>query len=184
MVLDQLRLYYTQWNIPIMSLATQQYVVSLLSYCRPKTVLEIWTAVWFGSMIIANEIQKRWWQIYTYEISYPNYYKAIHHFVDRVLWWYPHNIYAYNLNALDHDYTKHCNKKIDFAWIDGQKSEYSLYINSIIPHLALGWVCVLDDVITYQDSICKIYPLLDALHCSYQIIQLDDNDGICIVHKL
>ena len=46
-------------------------------------------------------------------------------------------------------YDRFVDTLIDFARIDGQKAQYPLYIDMIIPRMKSGGICVLDDVISY-----------------------------------
>lgn len=87
-----------------------------------------------------------------------------------------------DFNRLTHD--RFVDTLIDFARIDGQKAQYPLYIDMIIPRMKSGGICVLDDMIDYPQYYDLIKQFAYTHGCSHKLIQLSDGDGIVILIKL
>ena len=75
--LSDLRKSCEDRHIPLISVQTQDFLISWLERNQPKRVLEIWSAVWFSSIIISKTIQQRWGTLTSFEISYPAYLEAL-----------------------------------------------------------------------------------------------------------
>ena len=64
-------------RIPLISKETQTFIISWLNRHQPKRVLEIWSAVWYSSIVISQTISKWWGTLTSFEISYPAYLEAL-----------------------------------------------------------------------------------------------------------
>ena len=174
------RRYYQSQHIPIMSMSTWSYIAPLLKKLKAKSILEIGTAVWYGTMMIGDLIQTWWWQIWTYEISYPSYHHALGNIYARVKDGKSH-IHAYHLDFLQVNLDLYLSQALDFVWIDAHKQSYPLYLQKIIPYLSPHAVCLLDDMIIYPDTQDAIRNLAKTHGLHHQLIHLSDGDGIFLV---
>ena len=67
---------------------------------------------------------------------------------------------------------------LDFVFIDGAKKEYALYLKKILPYCKHHASIICDDVIKFHNKIHPIYDILQKHNLKYQIIQLEEDDGI------
>ena len=177
--LAKLRKIYADRNIPIMTLQTWFYLKQLLDKYQPYSSLEIGTAVWFGTMLIACQVHKWWGQIVSFEISYPSYHQALQYMSQ---WWVT-NTSLYHLDFLKVDLSLYLTHPLDFVWIDGQKSQYPSYIIKVLPYLSPGAICVLDDVVQYPQTQDRIRQIADQHGYYYHIVSLSDGDGLGLFSK-
>jgi len=74
-------------------------------------------------------------------------------------------------------------QKIDFAFIDAQKSQYWNYMMKIRDMMNTSATIILDDVIKFQNKLTSLYEFLHQKQIIYKIIKLDPDDGIMIIQK-
>ena len=72
-MLNELRIKCSQRDIPIISVATEQFLAKLLQKYKPKTCVEIGGAVGYSGIFMAEIIKQRGGNLYSFEISYPGY---------------------------------------------------------------------------------------------------------------
>ena len=144
--LSDLRKSCEDRHIPLISVQTQDFIISWLERNQPKRILEIWSAVWFSSIIISKTIQRRWGTLTSFEISYPAYLEALKNIEKANL----NNVVLYPFDINEILLEKFFSQKFDAAFIDAQKSQYWDYLQKIRSHLAPENTLLLDDFIKYQ----------------------------------
>jgi predicted O-methyltransferase YrrM len=169
--------------IPVMSSATWSYVGPLITYLKPHTVLEIGTAIGFGTLLMARLVSQWWGQIRTFEISYPRYHQALYHFHAYGLS-YISSISAYHMDFTRLVYDRFWDKPIDFVRVDGQKSQYPLYMDLVLPYMNDNGICILDDVVMYPQTQHQIYALAHRYGYGCQCVGLSDGDGVFVISKV
>lgn len=177
--LENLRVSAHAYEIPIISSNTESFIRDFLPSLDITYGIEIWSCISYSTSVIAQSIQKTWWQLATFEISYPHYQQGLY-----VIWTLKlNNVTNYYWNFLNIDLDKCLHRKLDFAFIDGRKSEYHLYLQKIIPFLADNYCIICDDVIKFSKKLTPLYNFLEKNQIKYTIHKLDDDDGIMIIHN-
>ena len=177
--LVNLRKSCEQRDIPLISKETQSFLVSRLNTHQPKRVIEIWSAVWFSSIVISKTIQQRWGTLASFEISYSAYLEALKNIEKADC----HNVilYPFDINKLSLE--KLFSQKFDAAFIDAQKSQYRDYLQRLRSHLAPENTLLLDDVIKYQNKLTWLYEFLKKMQINYKILPSEEWDGIMIIEN-
>jgi predicted O-methyltransferase YrrM len=70
--------------------------------------------------------------------------------------------------------------QVDFAFIDGQKSQYGQYLAKLQPLLQPGAIVVLDDVIKFRNKLDWLYSYLSQKQIIYRVEHIEDDDGVMI----
>ena len=195
-----LRLFCESTLVPCISPNTEIYLLKLLEQHKPKRILEIGTACWYSLFTMAKTIQAWWWTIIWCERAYPNRVEinkllslSKQYRLDNIqcLYW---PFLAIDPKVLQSDSVtmqqwgiealKHCGIEtvFDFVFIDAQKSEYPLYIDYLVQHKLINdqTILLFDDVIKYQDKMPWLTEKLEELGYSYQIKQLELDDGVLL----
>jgi len=175
--LKELRIRCKKRDIPIISEETEVYLEWILRKYKPKTCLEIWSAVAYSTIFIANIIKEWDWIIYSSEISYPTYTAWINNI--KQSWLTNIVLYPFDVNKIN--LRKLVNKKVDFAFIDWQKNQYAGYLMKIQNILRSNGVIVLDDVIRYRNKLSSLYWYLEKKQINYKIVKTEPWDGIIII---
>ena len=164
-------------RIPLISKETQTFIISWLNRHQPKRVLEIWSAVWYSSIVISETISKRWGTLTSFEISYPAYLEALKNIekaeVNNVV------LYPFDINEISLE--KFFSQKFDAAFIDAQKSQYWDYLQKIRSHLAPENTLLLDDVIKYQNKLTWLYQFIEKMQINYKIFDTEPGDGVMLI---
>ncbi len=179
--ISQMRTLCEQRNIPIISQNTETFLHKILDKHQPKVCLEIGSAVGYSTKIIANKISKRNSKLYSFEVSYPAYLEAIHYI--HTLAKPNTTLYPYNFLKVDIHKIISPTEKIDFVFIDAQKSQYWNYMMKIRNLLDTSAIIIIDDVIKYHHKISSLYEFLQQMQIDYQIFQLDADDGVMLIQK-
>ena len=165
-------------KIPIISKNTERFIINLLEEKKPTNILEIWSAVWYSGLIMANTTKKRNGKVYSFEISSSSYLKAIQNRRTFKIW----NIYFYNADFLKINLNKIINTFVDFVFIDWMKRSYLKYFLKSINHSLKGKTTfIFDDVIKYKSKLKDLYKFLEKNQIKYEIKKLDKDDGILII---
>ena len=164
-------------HIPLISVQTQDFLVSWLERNQPKRVLEIWSAVWYSSIVISQTISKRWGTLTSFEISYPAYLEALKNIEKANL----NNVVLYPFDINEIVLEKFFSQKFDAAFIDAQKSQYWDYLQKIRSHLAPENTLLLDDVNKYQNKLAQLYQLLEKKQINYEIFDTEPWDGVMLI---
>lgn len=164
-------------HIPLISVQTQDFLVSWLERNQPKRVLEIWSAVWYSSIVISKTIQQRWGTLSSFEISYPAYLEALKNIENANC----NNVVLYPFDINEIVLEKFFSQKFDAAFIDAQKSQYWDYLQKIRLHLAPENTLLLDDVIKYQNKLIWLYQFIEKMQINYKIFDTEPWDGVMLI---
>ena len=176
--LHQLRTNCEARNIPIISKATEGFLAKMLKKTKPAVCLEIWWAVGYSGIYMANIINKRWGKLYSLEISYPGYREWRYNTIASQTY----NLISYPYNALEIPLEKFLPQNhVDFVFVDGQKAQYGSYLAKLENICTDKTVIVIDDVIKYHHKLTSLYWYLEKKQINYKIVQLDPDDGVMII---
>lgn len=132
-----IRKYAKENNVPIMNSQTKELIISILQIKKPKTILEIGTAIGYSSLcfskytnaeITSIELDKK-----TASIAKENFKK-----------------YNVNVNLINDDAMKalrNINQGFDFVFIDANKSRYLDYFKMTSKLLNKGGIIIADNVL-------------------------------------
>ena len=175
--LTDLRRSCEERHIPLISIQTQDFLVEWLERNQPKRVLEIWSAVWYSSIVISQTISKRWGTLTSFEISYPAYLEALKNIENADC----NNVVLYPFDINEIVLEKFFSQKFDAAFIDAQKSQYGDYLQKIRSHLAPENTLLLDDVIKYQNKLTWLYQFIEKMQINYEIFDTEPWDGVMLI---
>lgn len=176
--LIKLRSQCEQRKIPIISKPSEEFLQQILVKHKPKICLEIWGAVWYSGIFMGWVMNKRWGILYSFEISYPGYWEGRYNTIASQ----SYNLVSYPYNVLQVPIEKFIpTNKVDFIFIDGQKAQYGEYLAKVSNIVSNKTVIVIDDVIKYHHKLSSLYRFLEKKQINYQIIKLDEDDGIMII---
>ena len=180
MNLELLRQKALKDNVPIIKPQVEQILKKYLNKTKPTNVVEIWSAIWYSTLIIAQEVSKRWGTVTTFEISYPSYMKALENFYN----FQQYNITAYNLDPLLVNLKNIFNKKkIDFLFVDAMMKLYLNFYLKFKDFLENNAVILLDNVVKFKSKTISLYKFLEKNQINYKIFFIPPNDGIMILKK-
>lgn len=164
-------------NIPNISEENAKFLVDLIKKNNYKKILEIGTANGYSSICLAYEIQK-WWHITTIEFSSEAHEEAKSNFKEA---WVDHIITPLLWNALL--ILPDLQETYDFIFIDGMK-KHSLSFYLLSKDKLEKWgTIIIDDVIKFKHKMLSLYEYLDENNISYEVLQIDSDDGIMIIKK-
>ncbi len=175
--LSDLRKSCEDRHIPLISVQTQDFLINWLERHQPKRVLEIWSAVWYSSIVISQTISKRWGTLASFEISYPAYLEALKNIEKAEI----NNIVLYPFDINEIVLEKFFSQKFDAAFIDAQKSQYWDYLQKIRSHLTPENTLLLDDVIKYQNKLVQLYQFIEKMQINYEIFDTEPGDGVMLI---
>ncbi len=178
--LSPLRASCEKRNIPLISRETQAFLEELLQKKQPRHLLEIWSAVGYSSIVIASQIQQRWWFLSSFEIGYTAYLEALKNSKQAGV----RNITRYPFDIGEIQLESFFSEKFDFVFIDAQKSQYGNYIQKIQSCLYPENTLLLDDVIKYQNKLTWLYAFLEENQINYQIFATEPWDGVMLIENL
>ena len=175
--LSDLRRSCEQRHIPLISKETQIFLVSWLERNQPKRVLEIWSAVWYSSIVISKTISKRWGNLTSFEISYPAYLEALKNIQNTDC----NNVVLYPFDINEISLEKFFSQKFDAVFIDAQKSQYGDYLQKLRSRLEPENTLLLDDVIKYQNKLTWLYEFIEKMQINYKIFDTEPGDGVMLI---
>ena len=165
------------WNI---SRATAIFLYSLIIAQNAKNVLEIGTSNGYSGIWLAKALKKTGGHLTTIEFYDKRLDVAKENFktcqVDDVITPIQGSAIAV-LERLDDCY------KIDFAFVDANKSEYIKYFKYIDKHMKKGGIIACDNVLSHEAK-CK--PFIDAIneHPNYENVVLKLPAGLSLARKI
>ena len=175
--MSDLRRSCEQRHIPLISKETQIFLVSWLERNQPKRVLEIWSAVWYSSIVISKTISKRWGNLTSFEISYPAYLEALKNIQNTDC----NNVVLYPFDINEISLEKFFSQKFDAVFIDAQKSQYGDYLQKLRSRLEPENTLLLDDVIKYQNKLTWLYEFIEKMQINYKIFDTEPGDGVMLI---
>ena len=179
-MIEALREYAIKNNIPIIKPQAEQVLINYLNKYKPLNAVEIWTAIWYSSLIIAKQISKRDGKLTTFEISYQSYIEALTNFYK----FQQYNITVYNVDPLSINLKNiFCNKKIDFLFIDATMKLYLDFYLKFEDLLESNAVILLDNVIKFRSKLKALYEFLEKNQINYKIYFVPPNDWIMVFNK-
>lgn len=139
MSLTALKIYAKQNNIPITKDDTMQFIVDYINQNKVQTILEIGTAIAYGSinMAMCDSVK----HITTLEIDTNNYREALVNIAK-------HNL----LNKIDARlidakwYIDECDEKFDLIYLDGPKGQYANYLPRLLQLLNPNGAIIADNI--------------------------------------
>ncbi len=176
--LKELRKSCESRRIPIISLATENFLWKLLRKHKPKVCLEIWGAVGYSSIYMGNIINTRGGKITSFEVSYPAYQEGLQNTKEA----HCYNSISYPYDIRQAPIKKLMQESVDFIFIDGQKSQYGEYMEIIEKITSPHTVIVIDDVIKYHNKLIWLYWYLEKKQMKYKILKLELDDGVMIIN--
>ena len=172
-----LRQYCQEHNVPCISQGTEDFLHDYINENKPKYIGEIWSAVWYSAIFMAQLIQNRGGNIWSIEHSFPDYQRACHN-----AWALKtYNTTFYHSDANTVEYEKLSSQKMDLVYIDGRKSDYLHYLERIVPILTPYTTIIFDDVIKFAHKTTLLYEFLEKKQIKHTIHQLDPDDGILVI---
>jgi len=177
--LKELRKSCESRRIPIISVATEQFLWKLLKKHKPKICLEIWGAVGYSSIYMGNIINTWGGKITSFEVSYPAYQEGLQNNKET----HCYNIISYPYDVRCAPIKKLVQSPVDFVFIDGQKSQYGEYMEIIEKIISPHTVIVIDDIIKYHNKLSSLYWYLEKKQINYKILQLEPDDGVMIINS-
>lgn len=139
MSLTALKIYAQKHDIPITKDDTMQFIIDYINQNNVKTILEIGTAIAFGSINMAMCYSVE--HITTLEIDTTNYREALQNIAK-------HNL----LNKIDARlidakwYLQECDKKFDLIYLDGPKGQYINYLPRLLELLNPNGAIIADNI--------------------------------------
>ena len=139
MDLTALKTYAEKYNVPITKDDTMQFIIEYINQNKVKTILEIGTAIGFGSINMASCTSVTC--VTTVEIDETNYKVAVD------------NINKFNLgdkihtNLMDaRQFIDNCKQKFDLIYLDGPKGQYINYLPTLLTMLNKGGAIIADNI--------------------------------------
>lgn len=164
-------------EVPNISWDNAQYIGNIIQENEAKHMLEIGTAHGFSTIYFADILSKIWGNLTTIEFSQVSYEIAQKHIELSGL----SNISQYFWDAreiiplLDESY--------DFVFIDGMKKASLQFLHIVWNKVVPGGFIIIDDVIKFKHKMEDLYNHLEKESITYQVTQIDSDDGIMIIKK-
>lgn len=178
--LKKLHEYGEKNNIPNISQKNEIFLRNIISKNMYKNILEIWSANGYSTICFADELEKNWgWHIVSIEFSQKAYEDAQDNFEKADV----QNMIEYYFWDAREIIPHLWEKKFDFIFIDWLKKA-SLDFYLLTKDLLTQWgIIVIDDVIKFRYKMENFYEYLETQNISHEIIKIDEDDGIMIIHK-
>ena len=177
--LEPLRTSCEARRIPLISRETEAFLQRLLEKKQPNSVLEIWTAVGYSSIAMAQQIASWGGKVVSFEIGYAAYLQAL----KNIKWAKVRNCILYPFDIREIVWERFFFQKFDFVFIDAQKSQYGDYLQYIQRYLYPENTLLLDDVIKYQNKLSSLYSFLEKKQIDYQIFSTEPGDGVMLIEN-
>ena len=139
-----IRKYAKENNVPIMNSQTKELIISILQIKKPKSILEIGTAIGYSSICFSKYTDA---EITTIELDKKTASIAKENFKK----------YNVNVNLINDDAMKalrNINQGFDFVFIDANKSRYLDYFKMTSKLLNKGGIIIADNVL-FRGEVCN-----------------------------
>jgi predicted O-methyltransferase YrrM len=175
--MEQIKRFAKSHTIPIMSDATWELVHYILTTTQPRACWEIGSAVGRGSIHIAQTIKQRGGYLWSCEISHPSYQLTLRHqWHHRIT-----NFTCYHADMLC--LPQQLIPRLDFIFVDGQKSMYADYLTYLAPHIHDNTMIICDDCIRFADKMPTLLATAQQLHLNTLLVPLRDGDGVYLMSR-
>ena len=134
-----IRSYWKENKVPITLDDTLLFLIQTINENKSKQILEIGTAIGFGSISIATNTECE--HIDTLELNQERYTIANENIAKHNL---QNKISTHLIDAIE--YLKTCTKKYDFIYLDGPKGQYINYLPYLINLLNKGGIIFADNL--------------------------------------
>ncbi|MDU5149412.1 O-methyltransferase [uncultured Anaerococcus sp.] len=141
----ELREYADANNVPIMKTETKEFLKTLVSISKPKSILEIGTAIGYSSLVFSKYSDA---DITTIELSSEMANIAKDNF----------KRYGKTINLINDDAEKALttlNQGFDFVFIDANKSNYKFYFDYVDKYLLNKGGIIVADNILFRGEVCN-----------------------------
>lgn len=141
----ELREYADANNVPIMKTETKEFLKTLVSISKPKSILEIGTAIGYSSLVFSKYSDA---EITTIELSREMANIAKDNF----------KRYDKTINLINDDAEKALttlNQGFDFVFIDANKSNYKFYFDYVDKYLLNKGGIIVADNILFRGEVCN-----------------------------
>ena len=140
-ILGELEQYAYNHCTPIIQKEVRSLLATILSYKRPKKILEVGTAIGYSSIFFATNIDPDG-HIYTLEKD-PDYIKRAKENISKS--GLSHKITIVEGEA--EDTIKYINDEFDIVFLDANKSKYRYYFDIIFPRVKNGGMIICDNIL-------------------------------------
>lgn len=175
----ELRQWCEDHRVPCITPATETFLRTYIATKKPQYIGEIWSAVWYSAIVMAQECAIWHGNIWSIEYSFPDYHRALQH----ARRYKQYNITFNYGDGTMIDYTKLCWKKMNMIYIDGRKRDYLTYLLGVIDIVAPDATIIFDDIIKFAHKTISLYEFLAEKQIDYTIHQLDEDDGIMVIEN-
>ena len=141
----ELREYADANNVPILKTETKEFLKTLVSISKPKSILEIGTAIGYSSLVFSKYSDA---DIITIELSSEMANIAKDNF----------KRYDKTINLINDDAEKALttlNQGFDFVFIDANKSNYKFYFDYVDKYLLNKGGIIVADNILFRGEVCN-----------------------------
>lgn len=141
----EIRKFAEKNHVPIMKTETKEFLKSLVLIAKPKSILEIGTAIGYSSLVFNKYTNA---QITSIELSEDMAKIARGNFKK----------YQANINLINDDAEKaltKINQGFDFVFIDANKANYKFYFDYVDKHLLNKGGIIVADNILFRGEVCN-----------------------------
>lgn len=163
-------------NVPNISEKNAVFLRNIIRKNRVKYMLEIGTAHAYSTLHFAEELQYVWGKIDTIDVSQVAYEVAQEH-IERS--WLTENITQYFWDA--REIIPLLENSYDLVFIDGLKQASLDFFKLASQKLTPRGIIIIDDVVKFRYKMEDLYDHLEKNNIPYEIIQVDDDDGVMII---
>lgn len=140
-ILKELEDYADENFVPIIQREVKNFLASLLTYKRPKRVLEIGTAIGYSSILFAGFLEPGG-EIFTLEKD-ENYARIARENIERASL---SNV-IHVIEGSAEETIKKMDGEFDMVFLDANKSQYKYYFDTVFPHVKPGGVIICDNIL-------------------------------------
>lgn len=179
-LIKELRIYWIENTVPNISDVNAKFLRDLITISKSKTILEIWTANWFSSINLADELEKNGWgELITIDFSPKSHNEAVINFKEAQL---ENIIKAILGNALD-EIPKQKDNYFDFVFIDGMMRRSKDFLELCWPKTKTWWIIIIDDVIKFKEKMVGLWEYLEENNIDFNVLPIDIDDWIMMIIK-
>lgn len=177
--IKELRQYGIDNTVPNISDVNAHFLVDLLKITGSKNMLEIWTANGFSAINFADYLETVNGHVTTIDFSPKSFEEAQINFKNAGISEYITSILG---NALD-EIPKLPDNSFDFVFIDGMMRRSVDFLQLCWPKTKTWSVIIIDDVIKFKEKMVWLWEYLEENNIRYNILPIDEDDGIMMIIK-